>query len=93
MDANQAGLASEGFGISRPIDNIPGDDPANDWIPDGETLPQGWDDWGPFYTGQYGQLRGLDAMTVETCNQHRRQVRDQRRAAAAHRPPGRAARA
>ena len=69
MDANQAGLASEGFGISRPIDNIPGDDPANDWIPDGETLPQGWDDWGPFYTGQYGQLRGLDAMTVETCNQ------------------------
>ena len=67
MDANQAALASEGFGISRPIDNIPGDDPANDWIPDGETLPQGWDDWGPFYTGQYGQLRGLDAMTVEAC--------------------------
>ena len=67
MDANQAGLASEGFGISRPIDNIPGDDPDNDWIPDGETLPQGWDDWGPFYTGQYGQLRGLDAMTVEAC--------------------------
>jgi hypothetical protein len=69
MDANQAGLASEGFGISRPINNIPGDDPENDWIPDGETLPQGWDDWGPFYTGQYGQLRGLDAMTVETCNE------------------------
>ncbi len=67
MDANQAGLASEGFGISRPIDNIPDDDPENDWIPDGETLPQGWDDWGPFYTGQYGQLRGLDAMTVEAC--------------------------
>ena len=63
MDANQAGLASEGFGITRPIDNIPGG-----WIPDGETLPQGWDDWGPFYTGQYGQLHGLDAMTVETCN-------------------------
>ena len=39
------------------------------WIPEGETLPQGWDDWGPFYTGQYGQLRGLDAMTVETCNE------------------------
>ena len=67
MDANQAGLATEGFGISRPINNIPGDDPENDWIPDGETLPQGWDDWGPFYTGQYGQLRGLDAMTVEAC--------------------------
>jgi Zinc carboxypeptidase len=64
MDANQAGLASEGFGITRPIDNIP-----PEWIPEGETLPQGWDDWGPFYTGQYGQLRGLDAMTVETCNE------------------------
>ena len=63
MDANQAGLASEGFGITRPINNIP-----PEWIPEGETLPQGWDDWGPFYTGQYGQLHGLDAMTVETCN-------------------------
>jgi hypothetical protein len=63
-DANQAGLASEGFGITRPVNNIP---PR--WIPEGETLPQGWDDWGPFYTGQYGQLRGLDAMTVEMCNQ------------------------
>ncbi len=39
------------------------------WIPAGETLPQGWDDWGPFYTGQYGQLRGLDASTVEMCNE------------------------
>ena len=64
MDANQAGLASEGFGITRPINNIP---PV--WIPEGETLPQGWDDWGPFYTGQYGQLRGLDASTVEMCNE------------------------
>ena len=64
MDANQAGLASEGFGITRPIDNIP-----DEWIPEGETLPQGWDDWGPFYTGQYGQLRGLDAMTVEACEE------------------------
>jgi hypothetical protein len=63
-DANQAGLASEGFGITRPVNNIP---PR--FIPEGETLPQGWDDWPPFYTGQYGQLRGLDAMTVEMCNQ------------------------
>jgi Zinc carboxypeptidase len=63
-DANQARLASKGFGITRPVNNIP-----QRWIPPGETLPQGWDDWGPFYTGQYGQLRGLDAMTVETCNQ------------------------
>jgi hypothetical protein len=64
MDANEAGLAGEFFGITRPINNIP---PV--WIPAGETLPQGWDDWGPFYTGQYGQLRGLDASTVEMCNQ------------------------
>ena len=65
LDANQAGLASEGFGISRPINNIPA---TTRWIPEGETLPQGWDDWGPFYTGQYGQLRGLDAQTIEMCN-------------------------
>jgi hypothetical protein len=63
-DANQAALATERFGITRPINNIP---PV--WIPPGETLPQGWDDWGPFYTGQYGQLRGLDTSTVEMCNQ------------------------
>jgi hypothetical protein len=63
-DANQAALEREGFGITRPINNIP---PR--WIPPGETLPQGWDDWGPFYTGQYGQLRGLDTSTVEMCNQ------------------------
>jgi hypothetical protein len=62
LDANQAGLASEGYGITRPINNIP-----PEWIPEGETLPQGWDDWGPFYTGQYGQLRGLDSSTVEMC--------------------------
>jgi hypothetical protein len=63
-DANQAALLTRKFGITRPINNIP---PT--WIPAGETLPQGWDDWGPFYTGQYGQLRGLDTSTVEMCNQ------------------------
>jgi Zinc carboxypeptidase len=62
LDANQAGLASEGYGITRPVNNIP-----PEWIPAGERLPQGWDDWGPFYTGQYGQLRGLDSSTVEMC--------------------------
>lgn len=65
LDANQALLASEGYGISRPVNNI-----LDEWIPTeppGETLPQGWDDWGPFYTGQYGQLRGLDASTIEMC--------------------------
>jgi hypothetical protein len=62
LDANEAALAGEGYGITRPINNVP---PV--WIPEGETLPQGWDDWGPFYTGQYGQLRGLDTSTVEMC--------------------------
>jgi hypothetical protein len=62
LDANQVALASEGFGITRPINNIP-----PEWIPEGETLPQGWDDWPPFYTGQYAQLRGLDSSTVEMC--------------------------
>ena len=62
LDANQAGLAGEGYGITRPINNVP-----PEWIPEGETLPQGWDDWGPFYTSQYGQLRGLDTSTVEMC--------------------------
>ena len=62
LDANQAGLAAEGYGITRPVNNI-----LPEWIPEGETLPQGWDDWGPFYTGQYGQLRGLDSSTVEMC--------------------------
>jgi zinc carboxypeptidase len=62
LDANQAALAAEGYGITRPVNNIP-----PEWIPEGETLPQGWDDWGPFYTGQYGQLRGLDASTIEMC--------------------------
>jgi Zinc carboxypeptidase len=62
LDANQAGLAAEGYGITRPVNNVP-----PEWIPEGETLPQGWDDWGPFYTGQYGQLRGLDSSTVEMC--------------------------
>jgi hypothetical protein len=64
LDANQAELATEGFGISRPVNDIP---PG--WIPEGETLPQGWDDWGPFYTAVYGQLVGVDASTVEMCNQ------------------------
>ncbi len=63
LDANQAALASEGFGVSRPVNNI-----IDEWIPEGETLPQGWDDWPPFYTGQYGQLRGLDAQTIEMCD-------------------------
>jgi hypothetical protein len=62
LDANQAELAREGYGITRPVNNIP-----PEWIPAGETLPQGWDDWGPFYTGQYGQLRGLDSSTIEMC--------------------------
>ena len=64
LDANEAALASKGFGINRPVNNIP-----PEWIPEGETLPQGWDDWGPFYTATYGQLTGVDASTVEMCNE------------------------
>jgi Zinc carboxypeptidase len=62
LDANQAALASEEFGISRPVNNI-----LPEWIPEGETLPQGWDDWGPFYTAQYAQVVGLDSSTIEMC--------------------------
>jgi hypothetical protein len=62
LDVNQSALAAEGFGITRPVNNI-----LPEWIPEGETLPQGWDDWGPFYTAQYGQLVGLDTSTVEMC--------------------------
>jgi hypothetical protein len=63
LDANQAALATEGFGITRTVNNVPGG-----WIPAGETLPQGWDDWGPFYTAVYAQLVGTNATTVEMCN-------------------------
>ena len=31
-------------------------------------MAEGWDDWGPFYTGQYAQLTGFDSSTVEMCN-------------------------
>jgi hypothetical protein len=63
IDANEAELATEGYGINRPVNNVPGG-----WIPSGESLPQGWDDWGPFYTAVYAQLVGVDASTVEMCN-------------------------
>ena len=65
-DANEAGLAAIGLGTTRPV---------NDWCPEadfpgptglcedgstpGPAVAEGWDDWGPFYTGQYAQLVGL----------------------------------
>ena len=73
--ANADGLAEIGFGTTRPI---------LDWCPEGDfpdpgplcadgstpgpAVAEGWDDWGPFYTGQYAQLTGFDSSTVEMCN-------------------------
>jgi Zinc carboxypeptidase len=75
-DANEAGLASVGLGTTRPVNDwcpeadFPG---PSGFCEDGVTLPgpataEGWDDWGPFYTGQYAQLTGFDSSTVEMCN-------------------------
>jgi hypothetical protein len=75
-DANEAALASVGLGTTRPINDwcpeadFPG---PSGFCEDGVTLPgpataEGWDDWGPFYTGQYAQLTGFDSSTVEMCN-------------------------
>ncbi len=74
--ANADALASVGLGTTRPI---------LDWCPEadfpqpsglcldgsvpGPAVAEGWDDWGPFYTGQYAQLTGFDSSTVEMCNQ------------------------
>jgi hypothetical protein len=76
IDANQAALAAVGLDITRPINDwcANGDEPGPSGIcPDG-TLPgpavaEGWDDWGPFYTAMYAQHIGLNASTVEMCNQ------------------------
>jgi hypothetical protein len=75
--ANADGLAAIGLGTTRPIldwcpeADFPG---PSGFCEDGVTLPgpataEGWDDWGPFYTGQYAQLTGFDSSTVEMCNQ------------------------
>jgi Zinc carboxypeptidase len=74
--ANADGLAEIGFGVTRPIlDWCPEGGPPGPtgFCADGVTLPgpavaEGWDDWGPFYTGQYAQLTGFDSSTVEMCN-------------------------
>ncbi len=74
--ANADGLASVGLGTTRPIlDWCPEADfpQPNGLCLDGSTpgpaVAEGWDDWGPFYTGQYAQLTGFDSSTVEMCNQ------------------------
>jgi len=75
IDANEAAMNAIGQQITRPI---------NDWCPNGAPpgatglcagglLPgpanaEGWDDWGPFYTVMYAQHVGLNASTVEMCN-------------------------
>jgi hypothetical protein len=74
--ANADALASVGLGTTRPIlDWCPEADfpQPNGLCLDGSTpgpaVAEGWDDWGPFYTGQYAQLTGFDSSTVEMCNQ------------------------
>ena len=76
IDANEAALASVGLGITRPINDwcSNGDAPGPSGIcPDGSlpgpAVAEGWDDWGPFYAAMYAQHVGLNASTVEMCNQ------------------------
>ncbi|HZC98899.1 MAG TPA: M14 family zinc carboxypeptidase [Actinomycetes bacterium] len=76
IDANEAALASVGLDITRPINDwcSNGDEPGPSGIcPDGSlpgpAVAEGWDDWGPFYTAMYAQHVGLNASTVEMCNQ------------------------
>ena len=76
IDANEAALASVGLDITRPINDwcSTGDFPdSNGLCPDGNppgpAVAEGWDDWGPFYTAMYAQHVGLNASTVEMCNQ------------------------
>ena len=76
IDANEAALASVGMGITRPINDwcSNGEPPGPSGIcpdgrPPGPAVAEGWDDWGPFYTAMYAQHVGLNASTVEMCNQ------------------------
>ena len=76
IDANQAALASVGMDITRPINDwcSTGEEPGPSGLcPDGSVpgpaVAEGWDDWGPFYTAMYAQHVGLNASTVEMCNQ------------------------
>jgi hypothetical protein len=76
IDANQAALAAVGLDITRPINDwcSTGEPPGPSGVcPDGSlpgpAVAEGWDDWGPFYTAMYAQHVGLNASTVEMCNQ------------------------
>jgi Zinc carboxypeptidase len=72
--ANADGLASVGLGTTRPILDWCQEGPPDpgplcaDGSTPGPAVAEGWDDWGPFYTGQYAQLTGFDSSTVEMCN-------------------------
>ena len=75
IDYNEAALDAIDQDVTRPV---------NEWCPeadeagldgicdDGSTpgpdVAEGWDDWGPFYAPMYHQHVGLDASTVEMCN-------------------------
>ena len=88
MDANQAGLASEGFGISRPIDNIPGEDPPR-LDPRGRDAAPGLGRLGPVLhrpVRPAARARRDDGRGVLRGRQQR--LRDQRCGAVPARPAG-----
>ena len=76
IDANRVALAEEGLDITVPVldwcsdGDFPGPDGlCDDGNPPGPAVAEGWDDWGPFYTAMYAQHVGLNASTVEMCNE------------------------
>ena len=76
IDFNEAAMDAVGQDITRPINDWcpEGDMPtrADGLCNAGETpgpdVAEGWDDWGPFYGPMYHQHIGLDASTVEMCD-------------------------
>ncbi len=80
--ANKAALATRGYGVTIPMFdynssggcrlgpagtttcNETTNKPNQGMNPDNS---EGWDSWGPFYEGQYGQLMALDGGTIEMC--------------------------
>nr|WP_269204486.1 M14 family zinc carboxypeptidase [Motilibacter deserti] len=73
--ANVAAMDAAGFETTIPVTEwcSDGDFPTapsglcDNGRPPGPAEAEGWDDWGPFYTGMYAQQIGLDASTVEMC--------------------------
>nr|WP_269205125.1 M14 family zinc carboxypeptidase [Motilibacter aurantiacus] len=73
--ANVAAMDAAGFETTIPVTEwcSDGDFPSTttglcaNGRPPGPAEAEGWDDWGPFYTGMYAQQIGLDASTIEMC--------------------------